>query len=670
MLVDDSRPTLPRRDDIVWTPSAAVRRDCGLTAYLEWLGIKTGRHFSSYQALWQWSVNELDEFWKSIDGFEGLGLGEGGRPALAAAAMPGAQWFPGASINYAEEIFRRAPDSKEHAFICISEDSTTRISWDEFRRRVGSLAARLRNWGVRKGDCVAGYLPNTSEAIVAFIACASIGAIWSVCSPEFGTAAVLNRFGQLRPKVLIGATEYRYGGKPRNRVQELCHIASSLNTVERVVAVGGIDVDDLDRAVTDWPEAISGDEPIEFEQVEFDHPLWVLFSSGTTGLPKGIVHGHGGIVVEHLKTLRLHCDLRAADRLLFVGSTSWMVWNLMVSGLLIGATLVVVDGSPVHPDLDRIWRLVAEERVAVLGLGAGLIKSYMAAGRRPGQTFDLSGLRTLTVTGSPLGSEGFFWVRDNVNADAWLASCSGGTDICSAFVGGVPLLPVRAGRIQAPSLGVAAASWSPDGKPVIGEPGELVVTKPMPSMPLYFWDDPDGKRYRDSYFRMYPGTWRHGDFIEFDTDASSIIHGRSDSTLNRHGIRMGSAEIYSAVEKLPDVVEALIVGAELDSQYYVPLFVHLRAGVDPQFAKRSIETAIRTDLSPRHLPDEIVVMPGIPHNRIGKKLEVPVKRMLQGSQLVQTVDPGSVDDIDLLRQYEQFARLRASQSTQSANAGR
>lgn len=670
MLVDDGRAASPPGDAIVWTPSAAVRRDCGLADYLEWLEVRTGRHFGSYRALWQWSVDELDEFWTSIDGFEGLGLVEGGHPALVQAVMPGAHWFPGASINYAEQIFRRALGPDEHALICVSEDSVNRVSWRELRRQVGSLAATLRSWGVTKGDRVVGYLPNTAEAIVAFLACASIGAIWSVCSPEFGTAAVLNRFGQLRPKVLIGATQYSYGGKPRNRVHELRHIASSLDTVEQVITVGGIGDGDLDRAVTDWSDTILGEEPIEFEEVDFDDPLWVLFSSGTTGLPKGIVHGHGGIVLEHLKTLRLHCDLRAADRFLFVGSTSWMVWNLMVSGLLIGATLVVVDGSPAHPDLDRIWRLVAEEQVAVLGLGAGLIKSYMAAEQQPGQTFDLSRLRTLTVTGSPLGPEGFFWVRDNVNTNTWLASCSGGTDICSAFVGGVPLLPVRAGRIQAPSLGVAVAAWNPDGNPVIGEPAELVVTKPMPSMPLYFWNDPDGKRYRDAYFRMFPGAWRHGDFIEFDTDLSSIIHGRSDSTLNRHGVRMGSAEIYSAVEQLPDVVEALVVGVELGTQYYVPLFVHLRAGVDPQLAKQSIEAAIRFALSPRHLPDEIVVMPGIPHNRIGKKLEVPVKRMLQGSELAQTVDPGSVDDIDLLRRYEQFARTRTNQPTQSANADR
>jgi acetoacetyl-CoA synthetase len=662
MLPIGDRERATEQSDVLWKPSTVLRRDCGLADYLEWLEVRENRHFNTYRSMWEWSVGHLDEFWTSIDSFEGLGLADGSRPALVESVMPGARWFPGASINYAQQVFRRAPSADEPALICLSEDSTHHISWGELRQQVAALAATLRQWGVTQGDRVVGYLPNTAEAIVAFIACASLGAIWSVCSPEFGVTAVLNRFYQLRPKVLIGVSEYRHGGKSRDRAADLAEIASTISTLEHVIHVGGDRGPDIERPATAWSQVVVGRHALRFEDVDFDHPLWVLFSSGTTGLPKGIVHGHGGIVLEHLKTLRLHCDLRAGDRFLFVGSTSWMIWNLMVSGLLIGATLVVVDGSPGYPDLSRIWRIAAEERVAVLGLGAGLIKSYMSDGQNPGRDFDLSALRAVTVTGSPLSAEGFRWVHDHVNPHTWLASCSGGTDVCSAFVGGVPLLPVRAGRIQAPCLGVAVAAWNEDGQPVTGQPAELVVTKPMPSMPLYFWADTDGSRYLDSYFRMFPGVWRHGDFIEFDGDASSVIHGRSDSTLNRQGIRMGSAEIYSAVEHLPEVVEALVVGAELGNDYYVPLFVHLRSGTDVDQAMKNIEAEIRRALSARHLPDEIVVMPAIPHNRIGKKLEVPVKRMLQGAELARVVDPGSVDDLELLRQYEEFARARGNRT--------
>jgi acetoacetyl-CoA synthetase len=624
------------------------------------------QRFPDYRSLWQWSTSDLNAFWCSIDAFEGLGLSAADRPALAESQMPGAQWFPGAAINYAQQAFRRRPGPDEPALICITEVDESVMSWGELRRQVAAFAAHLRASGIGKGDRVVGYLPNTEVAIVAFLACASMGAVWSVCSPEFGNKAVVNRFDQLQPKMLVATTGYRYAGKPRDRVDDLTEIAGQLGTLEQVVCVDANRPPRTALPVVSWSEAVAGDPALQFTNLPFDHPLWVLFSSGTTGLPKGIVHGHGGIVLEHLKTLRLQNDLRRGDRFLFVGSTSWMVWNLMVSGLLIGATLVVLDGSPAHPDLGHLWRVADRHRVAILGMGAGLINTYRSAGRRPGSEVDLSHLRSIIVTGSPLGTEGFTWVRDEVGSDTWLASCSGGTDICSAFVGAAPSLPVRSGRIQAPCLGVAVAAWNDDAQPVIGQPGELVVTKPMPSMPLYFWADSDGSRYFDSYFQTYPRVWRHGDFIEFDPDGSSVIHGRSDSTLNRQGVRMGSAEIYSAVEHLPEVIEALVVGVEHSDQYYVPLFVHLARGTDPELVKTRIQTEIRSSLSARHLPDEIVVMPGIPHNRVGKKLEIPVKRLLQGAHLDDVVDPGSVDDLDLLRHYGEFARGRLAAPPASA----
>ncbi|MGY4713005.1 acetoacetate--CoA ligase [Mycolicibacterium sp. CBM1] len=634
--------------DVVWTPLADVVQKSGLTDYLEWLDVHKQRRFADYMALWRWSTDDVDGFWHSVAEFEGLDL-LSSLPALTDARMPGAQWFPGAEINYAEQAFRRMTDPEAPALICVTEDDESTVTWAELSRQVAAFATHLRASGVGQGDRVVGYLPNTEVPIVAFLACASIGAVWSVCSPEFGDHAVVNRFSQLRPKVLVANTGYRYGGKQRDRVESLALIAGQLESLVQVVCVDTRNAPRLDVPVVSWTVATSGKHRLTFAPVPFDHPLWVLFSSGTTGLPKGIVHGHGGIVLEHLKTLRLQNDLRPEDRFFFVGSTSWMVWNLMVSGLLVGATLIVFDGSPAHPDVSSLWRIADRHKAAILGMGAGLINTYRTADLQPGNDFDLSALRSIIVTGSPLGPEGFRWVSDRVGSDKWLASCSGGTDICSAFVGAAPTLPVRAGRIQAPCLGVAVAAWDPNAQPIINAPGELVVTKPMPSMPLHFWADSDGTRYLDSYFRMYPGVWRHGDFIEFDTDGSSVIHGRSDSTLNRQGVRMGSAEIYSAVEHLPEVIEALVVGVERGEQYFVPLFVQLVAGSNPEEVTARIRDEIRASLSARHLPDDIIIVPGIPHNKIGKKLEVPVKRLLQGARLGDVVDPGSVDNLDHLR---------------------
>ena len=648
------------RDDVVWTPSADLMHRCGLADYLEWLDVHQQKRFGDYLDLWRWSISDVNAFWTSIDAFEGLGLSPADGKALASLQMPGAQWFPGSQLNYAQLAFRRMPDLSEPALICVNEDGESTVTWGELRRQVAAFAAHLRSSGIGKGDRVVGLLPNTEVAVVAFLACASIGAVWSVCSPEFGNKAVVNRFSQLRPRMLVTSTGYRYAGKPRDRVDDVTEIAGNLETLEQIVWTDTRRSPRSALPVVSWADATSGNHDIEFTPVAFDHPLWVLFSSGTTGLPKGIVHGHGGIVLEHLKTLRLQNDLRPQDRFLFVGSTSWMVWNLMVGGLLVGATLIVLDGSPVHPELNQVWRTAERHRVAILGMGAGLINTYRNAGLRPREATDLTCLRSVIVTGSPLGPDGFKWVRDDVGPDVWLASCSGGTDVCSAFVGATPTLPVRSGRIQAPCLGVAVESWDADAKPLIGEPGELVVTKPMPSMPLYFWADTDGSRYLDSYFRMYRGVWRHGDFIEFDLDGSSVIHGRSDSTLNRQGVRMGSAEIYSAVESLPEVVEALVVGIERGERYHVPLFVQLGPGADAALAAERIRTEIRRSLSARHVPDEIIVVPGIPHNRVGKKLEVPVKRLLQGAALETVVDPGSVDDLDLLRHFATIASRGAA----------
>ena len=649
---------------MLWRPPAELVRECNLTRYLGWLGDSRGLRFEDYQALWRWSIEDVGVFWRSVWDFCGVVASAQPAEALGAASMPGAQWFPGARLNFAENLLQRLGDD-DVALVAVSEDAPpATTSGRELRRQAGSLAARLRALGVSPGDRVVAYLPNRVEAVAGLVACASIGAVWSVCAPEFGTSGVVSRFAQLEPKVLLAADGYRFGGRAYGRREEVERLATELPTVEHVVWVPVVAPDERPppslRALT-WEEATAGDEPLEFAQLPFDHPLWVLFSSGTTGLPKGIVQGHGGILLEQLKAGVLHYDLRPGDRFLLVATTSWVLWNIVVSAPLAGAAAVLFDGNPAHPDMDTIWRVAAETRVNLLGMGAAYLHAAMKAGLRPGHDHDLSALRELFSTGSPLSPDAYRWVYRDVAADVWLASSSGGTDVCTGFVGGVPTLPVRLGRLQAPQLGVAAAAWNEQGEPVLNEVGELVVTKPMPSMPLRLWNDTDGVRLHESYFAVYPGVWRHGDFIEFDADGSSVIHGRSDSTLNRRGIRIGTAEIYAVVERLPEVREALVVGAELgETDYFMPLFVTLTGGADEEEIRRRIVAAIREELSPRHVPDEIVVAPAIPHTRTGKKLEVPVKRLLQGAAPEDVVDVSAVDDPGALGFFVAYAQRRTT----------
>ncbi len=660
---------------VLWSPDEDMLADSGVARYLRWLADHRGIHLEGYRELWRWSVDDLARFWSSVWDFEAVQASTPPTATLSEPAMPGAAWFPGARLNYAEHLLRGVEqvtrtdregtpgeaEDQHVALIQVAEDGpVVTVTPAELRRLAGSLAARLRALGVGPGDRVVAYLPNTTHAVVGLIACAAIGAVWSICSPDLGSGGVVGRFAQLEPTVLIAANGYRYGGRDHHRDQDVAEIIAGLPSLSHLIRVDLVpgQPSRVGLPWQTWDAATAGAEPLEFEQVPFDHPLWVLFSSGTTGMPKGIVHGHGGILVEHLKVLRLHNDVRPGDRFLLVANTSWMVWNVLVSGLLVGGTPVLLDGSATHPEPDRIWRVAAEQQVAVLGLGAGYLQLCRSTGLRPAARYDLRGLRALMSTGSPLPESGFHWVHDEVGPHVWLSSTSGGTDVCSSFVGGTPIEAVRAGRIQGPCLGVDVHAWDAQGHDVLGQPGELVVTQPMPSMPLRFWNDPDGRRYRDSYFATYPGAWRHGDVIEFDPDGSCVIHGRSDSTLNRKGIRIGPAEIYSVVEALPEVREALVVGVELGERYYMPLFVTLTDGVDVERARARIVTAIRHELSPRHLPDEIVAVPGVPHTTTGKKLEVPVKRLLQGAAPAQVADPGSIDHPALLDFYAQFAERK------------
>ncbi|MEV1129752.1 acetoacetate--CoA ligase [Agromyces sp. NPDC049794] len=642
--------------DILWMLEPEGQATTNVARFAKFVHSRGVHVGDEYDALWQWSVDEPEQFWSNWVEFVGVRLGGEPGPVRTGDPMPDTRWFPGRTVNYARHLLEGHDGL---ALIAIAEHGArTEVTFEELREQVAAFAAHLRSIGVGVGDRVVAILPNVAEAVVALLATASIGAVWSVCAPEFGPGAIVSRFRQLDPKVVIAAPGYRLAGRDRDRRDELAEVLQSLPTVQAVVWVTAhTDAAPIPLAVpsVDWATVTATPAELDIADVEFSHPLWVLFSSGTTGIPKGIVHGHGGALLEELKLCSIHDDIRPGDRVLTVASTSWVVWNGLVAALGLGATAVLVDGNPAFPSLDRVWQIASDERVAVLGVGAGFIHGCSKAGLEPGRDHDLSGLRVITVTGSPLSSDGFRWVYRCVG-DVWLTSQSGGTDIASIFVGGVPTLPVRAGCIQAPALGVRVESWDEQGSPTLGR-GELIVADPMPSMPLRFWGDDDRSRYRASYFETFPGVWRHGDFIEFLPEGI-LIHGRSDSTLNRNGIRLGSADLYAAVEALPEVGEAMVVGAELGTEYYMPLFVKLAEGVDEEHAKAAIEQSIRANLSARYLPDEIVVMRGIPHTKTGKKLEVPVKRLVQGVPLDEVADLGAVDDPALLEEYASFAAIR------------
>jgi acetoacetyl-CoA synthetase len=589
-----------REGEVLWEPPERLLRDSKLARYM------ASRGFSSYDELWRWSVDDLDGFWRSI--WELYEVGPPVETVLARDQMPGAEWFPGTTLNYTEQLFRGARGAETAIVHATEAREPAELSWDGLADQVARCAAGLRRLGVGRGDRVVAYMPNVAETVVAFLATASIGAIWSSCAPEFGVPTVVDRFAQIEPKVLIATEGYRYGGRDFDRRERVRAIEAGLPTLERTVMVPA-----------DWDDLLAGPAPLVFEKVPFDHPLWVLFSSGTTGLPKAIVQGHGGILLEHLKKLNLHSDLGPGDRFFWYTTTGWMMWNFLVGGLLAGSAIVLYDGQP---DPVGLWEFAGAAGVTCFGTSAGFIGACMKAGARPPK---LPELRAVGSTGSPLPVDGFEWVYSQLG-DVWLFSTSGGTDLCTAFVGACPLLPVRAGELQARALGASVESWDPDGRPLVGEVGELVITRPMPSMPLFFWNDPSGDRYRESYFEMFPGVWRHGDWIKLTGRGSAVIYGRSDSTINRGGVRMGTSEIYSAVEGVPDVLDSLVV--DVDDR--IVLFVVTGRELDDGLVDE-IKRRVREHCSPRHTPDAIHRIDEVPRTLSNKKLEVPVKRILQGA---------------------------------------
>jgi acetoacetyl-CoA synthetase len=615
----------------LWEPSDEQRERALLTRYQRWLEEERGLRFEGYHDLWEWSVGDLEAFWASIWDFFGVRASRPYERVLGRREMPGAEWFPGAELSYAEHVFRGKPDDR----VAIVEASELRpqreLTWGELRAQTAGIATGLRGLGVGRGDRVVAYLPNVSETVAAFLACASLGATWSSCSPDFGARSVIDRFAQIEPKVLLTVDGYRYGGRDFDRLDVVAGLQRALPGLEHTVVLPYLDPSpELDALA--WDDLLRPGAELTFEQLPFDHPLWVLYSSGTTGLPKAIVHGQGAILLEHLKKLHLHVDGQAGDRLFWFTTTGWMMWNFLVGGLLTEAAIVLYDGNPGHPDLGVLWELAASAGITCFGTSASFIAACMKAGVEPGAGRDLSALRSVGSTGSPLAPEGFRWIYDRLGEDTWLFSTSGGTDVCTAFVGGVPTLPVYEGELQARALGAKVEAFDDEGRPLIDQVGELVITEPLPSMPLRLWGDEDGSRYRESYFSTYPGVWRHGDWIELTSRGTAIIYGRSDSTINRGGVRMGTSEIYRAVLAVPEVVDALVVdlprpGAEA----WMPLFVVLREGasLDDELVAE-LKRRIREDCSPRHVPDEIVQIAEVPRTLSGKALEVPVKRILMG----------------------------------------
>ena len=621
-------------------------------------GIET----DGYHDLWRWSVENLEEFWGSIWEHFGVRASAPYERVLGSRTMPGAEWFSGARLNFAEHVFR----DRDPGAVAVRHASELRplaeTSWGELEEDTRRVAAALRASGVGPGDRVVAYVPNIVEAVVAFLACAGIGAIWSSCSPDFGARSVVDRFAQIEPRVLFAVDGYRYGGRDHDRLEVVRGLQDALPTLERTIVLGYLEAEpELGRlrAATRWEDFLAeGAGALELEQVAFDHPLWVLYSSGTTGLPKAIVHGHGGILLELLKQLGLHVDLQADDRLFWFTTTGWMMWNFVVAGLLTEASVVLYDGNPGYPDLGALWRLAEEAEITTFGTSASYIAACMKDGVDPRAGRDLARLRAIGSTGSPLSPDGFDWVYDRLGPDVWLFSTSGGTDLCTAFVGGVPTLPVYRGELQARALGAKVEAWNADGIPVVGEVGELVITEPMPSMPLRLWGDEDGSRYRASYFETYPGVWRHGDWIELTDRGTAIITGRSDATINRAGVRMGTAEIYRAALAVDEVVDALVVDLPRPgTQGFMPLFVVLRDGVELDEALVSqIRARIREDCSPRHVPDEIRAVPAIPRTLSGKVLEVPVKRILSGEPADTTLSRDALANPEALRPFEELAR--------------
>ncbi len=646
--------------EVLWTPSPERVAGAAITDFARFVTERTGCAFPDYTGLWEYSTSEPADFWAAVADYFDVRWHDRPVQVLPQALMPGAQWFTGGTLNYAEHALAGPAGTVEGepAVIAVAEDGTEdQLTLAELRRRVGAAQEGLRRLGVGPGDRVVALVPNTVHALVGFLATAALGAVWSSCSPDFGAPSVVDRFTQISPTVLIAVDGYRYGGKEFPVAETVAQLRESLPTLAGAVHIAALGTPPPDGMIT-WDEftAVAA-EPV-FTPVPFSAPLWVLYSSGTTGLPKPIVHSVGGIVLEHLKSLRLNWDLGRGDRFLWFTTTGWMMWNFLVGGLLVNATVVLYDGSPGHPDLMVLWRLAERHRVTLFGTSAPFVAACQKAGLRPATELDLTCVTAIGSTGSPLSTGGFRWLRDEVGADVQIVSFSGGTDVCTGVVGGAPTVPVWMGEISCRALGAKVESYSPAGEPLIGEVGELVITAPMPSMPVFFWGDEDGTRLRDSYFADYPGVWRHGDWIRITSRGSCVIEGRSDATLNRGGVRMGTAEFYRVVESLPEVADSLVVDTSTATgEGDLLLFVVLRQDADEAAVTATVKRLIRTELSPRHVPGVVVRVPAVPRTLNGKKCEVPVKRILGGMPVRSAVSRDALADPD---GFDEFMRVASA----------
>jgi len=652
-----------REGELLWEPGPGRVARANVTAFLRWLARERGRAFGDYHELWRWSVTDLDGFWQAVWDYCGVAASAPPAAVLGRRAMPGAEWFPGARLNYAQQVLRSERPGAVALYHRSESAPLAAVSWPDLANSVRVLAMRLRAMGVGPGDRVAGYLPNVPQAVIAMLATTAIGAIWSGCSPDFGWRGVSDRLGQLAPKVLFCVDSYRYGGRDFDRSAEIGRITGRLPGLEHVVQVPGPLGTPLAGAHS-WGDLL--DHPpvpaagFRFEQVPFGHPLWVLFSSGTTGLPKAITHSHGGILIEQLKLQTFNMDLRAGDRLFFFTTTGWMMWNFLVSSLLLGVRPLLYDGNPAHPHPGVLWEMAAAGRVTMFGASPSYVSMLSAAGVVPGSSYDLSALDTVMLAGSPVSAEVAAWFYRNVKRDLWLHVGSGGTDVCTGFTGGAPTLPVYAGEHQARNLGVAAYAFNERGEPVTGEVGEMVITQPMPSMPVKLWGDDDGKLYEQTYFADFPGVWRQGDFFKVNERGGCFVLGRSDATLNRHGVRIGTAEVYAALESVAEVADALIVNLDLPGGgFFMPLFVTLASGaVLDDALRRKISDRIRAEFTPRHVPDAIIAVPAIPVTLTGKKMEVPVRRILMGTPPDEAANRNAMANPESLDAFADYARTQ------------